>query len=102
MLTSEVAQAIIDLLKQEAEGGIYHFCGDKEVTWNEFACEVFSKAVFLEKIVTSPRVNAITSKQYPTPARRPSFSTLNTMKIGMYQIKASDWQRGLLEVLVKI
>lgn len=98
----DIAQAIIDLLKQQAEGGIYHYCGDTEVTWSEFADEIFAKAKLLEKIVISPTVNSISSEQYPTPAKRPSFSTLNTMKIGMYQIKASGWQHGLQEVLVKI
>lgn len=98
----DIAQAIIDLLMQDAEGGLYHFCGDKEVAWNEFAETIFSKALMLNKIEKIPSVNAITTQQYPTPAKRPTFSTLDTSKIGGYKIEASDWQHALDKVLVKM
>lgn len=98
----DIAQAIIDLVEKNAEGGVYHFCGDKQVSWNEFADDIFSKAILLKKIANLPIVNPIPSQQYPTPAKRPAFSTLNTHKIEMIKIKASDWQHALLDVLVKI
>lgn len=88
----DIAAAIIDLLKAEAEGGIYHFCGDKDVTWNEFAEFIFASAFEQGLLTRSPKVNAITTDQYPTPAQRPKYSLLNCEKIKACGVVLSQWQ----------
>lgn len=77
----DIAQAIIDLLKQNADGGVYHFCGDKEVSWCEFAEAIFSSAQKQGVLNKVPVINAISTNQYPTLARRPKFSVLNCNKV---------------------
>ncbi|AYC18275.1 dTDP-4-dehydrorhamnose reductase [Dickeya dianthicola] len=98
----DIAQAIIDLLKLGAAGGIYHFCGNKEVAWNEFSEAIFAKAVDLRKLEKAPVVNAIATDQYPTPAKRPLYSSLNCKKIKSLGIELSDWQSALEDVLAKV
>ncbi|MEH0835110.1 dTDP-4-dehydrorhamnose reductase [Pectobacterium cacticida] len=98
----DIAQAIIDLLKQNTTGGVYHFCGDKEVSWYEFAEEIFKIAITQEKISRSLRVNKLTSEQYPTPSKRPPYSRLNGAKIEKFGIKLSNWQAQLSIVIAKI
>ncbi|WP_279027653.1 dTDP-4-dehydrorhamnose reductase [Gibbsiella quercinecans] len=98
----DIAQAIIDLLQKEAEGGIYHFCGDKEVAWNEFAEAIFAAAFKQGKLARVPRVNAITTEQYPTPAQRPAFSVLNCEKIKALGIILSDWEAKVVDVISAI
>ncbi|GAA3601182.1 dTDP-4-dehydrorhamnose reductase [Gibbsiella greigii] len=98
----DIAQAIIDLLQKEAEGGIYHFCGDKEVAWNEFAEAIFAAALKQGKLARVPRVNAITTEQYPTPAQRPAFSVLNCEKIKALGIILSDWEAKVVDVISAI
>ncbi|WP_038910625.1 dTDP-4-dehydrorhamnose reductase [Dickeya dadantii] len=100
----DIAQAIIDLLTQNAAGagGIYHFCGDKEVAWNEFSEAIFAKAVELKKLEKAPVVHAITTVQYPTPAKRPAYSSLNCKKIKALGIESSDWQSALADILIKL
>ncbi|WP_261158343.1 dTDP-4-dehydrorhamnose reductase, partial [Serratia entomophila] len=56
----DIAQAIIDLLQRRAEGGVYHFCGDKEVSWSEFAEAIFAAAMAQGLLEKSPQVNGIT------------------------------------------
>ncbi|WP_027712672.1 dTDP-4-dehydrorhamnose reductase [Dickeya chrysanthemi] len=97
-----IAQAIIDLLTQNAAGGIYHFCGDKEVSWHEFAEAIFAQAVEQGKLAKMPIVNAITTKHYPTPAKRPAYSSLNCKKIKALGIEPSDWQSALADILIKL
>ncbi|QTF09273.1 dTDP-4-dehydrorhamnose reductase [Brenneria izadpanahii] len=98
----DIAQAIIDLLKQNADGGIYHFCGDEEVSWCEFAEFIFDNAISLGVLKKSIIVNGITTDQYPTPAKRPSYSTLNSDKISEIGVKPSDWRASLSKVIANL
>ncbi|RJL30196.1 dTDP-4-dehydrorhamnose reductase [Pectobacterium polaris] len=95
----DLAQAIISLLEKNAEGGIYHYCGDKEVSWYEFAQSIFLAALnqgVLEKI---PQLNPIRTEQYPTPAHRPANSSLSGKKIEALDILLSDWRSILSKVI---
>ena len=91
----DIAQAIIDLLQRQAEGGVYHFCGDKEVSWSEFAEAIFAAAMAQGLLEKSPQVNGITTEQYPTPAKRPAYSSLDCEKIERLGISRSDWMNAL-------
>ncbi|MFI8418269.1 dTDP-4-dehydrorhamnose reductase [Serratia sp. NPDC078593] len=95
----DIAQAIIDLLQKGAKGGIYHFCGDKEVAWSEFAEAIFSSAIKTGILDKSPIINGISTEQYPTPAKRPKYSSLNCGKIMANQVKPSDWLRALDNIM---
>ncbi|QQA77469.1 dTDP-4-dehydrorhamnose reductase [Pectobacterium parmentieri] len=95
----DLAQAIISLLEKNAEGGIYHYSGDQEVSWYEFAQAIF--AVAAQKAVLSkvPALTSITTAQYPTPAHRPAYSTLSGEKIKVLGIALSDWERALKKTI---
>jgi dTDP-4-dehydrorhamnose reductase len=76
--------------------GIYHFSGMPHVSWCEFAQAIFDKAVEQNVLVKSPDVKGIKTEEYPTPAKRPANSKLNTKKITtVFNIPASDWQSAL-------
>lgn len=98
----DIAQAIIDLLKQNAEGGVYHFCGDREVSWSDFAKSIFTHAHQLQLLSKVPQVAEITTADYPTPAERPQYSTLSCRKINAAGIASSAWEEGLRKVLIDI
>lgn len=91
----DIAQAIIALLQQQAAGGIYHYVGDKEVSWFEFAEAIFAVAKQKAVLNKTPVLTPITTAQYPTPAHRPAYSTLAGGKIQALGIPLSDWQRAL-------
>jgi dTDP-4-dehydrorhamnose reductase len=98
----DIAQSIIELLRIKPSGGIYHYCGDKEVSWSEFAKIIFESATQLDKLEFTPVVNSITTEQYPTPAKRPLYSTLSNEKINKLGIKSSDWVAQINSVISKI
>ena len=76
--------------------GIYHFSGMPHVSWYEFAQIIFDKAAEQKVLVKSPYVKGIKTEEYPTPAKRPENSKLNTKKITtIFNIPASDWQSAL-------
>lgn len=65
----------------ELPWGIYHFSNAPATTWYGFACEIFKQAVEAGMLEKEPIVNAITTTDYPTPAKRPIWSVLDTKKI---------------------
>ncbi|WGK81291.1 dTDP-4-dehydrorhamnose reductase [Vibrio aestuarianus] len=76
--------------------GVYHFSGLPHVSWSQFAQEIFEKAVEQGELKEAPIVNAITTADYPTAAKRPENSKLNNKLIkDEFGIVASDWKVAL-------
>ena len=100
----DLAQAIIALMQQPvAPRGIYHYGGNKSVTWYEFAQAIFQAAQQQAPNFRVPQLNAITTDQYPLPAPRPAYSIMDCQKIeNECGIKASDWQKALNEIIGKL
>ncbi|MCG8706890.1 dTDP-4-dehydrorhamnose reductase [Brenneria sp. 4F2] len=95
----DIAQAIIDLLQKKADGGIYHFCGDEEISWHGFAEVIFSQALKKGTLAKIPQVKPITTEQYPTPASRPAYSSLNCNKIEKLGVKPSNWEQAISDII---
>lgn len=77
--------------------GIYHFSNDGIITWFDFATAI------AEISHSSCKVNAITTSQYPTPAKRPSYSGLNKTKIQAdYSIQLKPWRDSLQDCIQKL
>ncbi|MEE1979621.1 dTDP-4-dehydrorhamnose reductase [Shewanella xiamenensis] len=101
----DIANALIVMAKALQKGnnhyGVYHFAGLPHVSWHQFATEIFNEAnkqglLINNGITKSMRVNAITTEQYPTSAKRPVNSSLDCRKIEqIFGIKPSDWQAAL-------
>jgi dTDP-4-dehydrorhamnose reductase len=59
-----------------ALSGIYHLCAGGYTSWFGFAQAIFSHT----SVQRTPKLRPITTAEYPTPAKRPSNSMLNTDK----------------------
>jgi len=97
----DIAQTIIELLKKESSG-VYHYCGNKEVSWAEFAKDILELAYANHLILKMPKIIGINTEQYPTPAKRPQYSTLSCDKITKLGLKKSDWEEQLKYVISKL
>ena len=74
----------------QENGGLYHLAAQGSTTWYEFARAI------LEGDDGQARVKAIPSVEYPTPARRPRNSALDSSKIQrQLGIALPDWRVGL-------
>ncbi len=70
--------------------GIYHYSNQGRISWYDFAVAI------AEFTHSNCKVNAISSSQYPTPAKRPAFSLLDTHKIReTFNCEVPDWKDGL-------
>jgi dTDP-4-dehydrorhamnose reductase len=76
--------------------GIYHFAGEPHVNWHQFAQAIFDKAVEQQLLAKAPQLNALTTADYPTPAKRPANSRLDCRKIFTeFGLQPSDWHKAL-------
>ena len=90
----DIANALICMAKNP-QFGIYHYSGMPYVSWFEFAQKIF-QAAHNQGILHAPQLEAITSEEYPTQAKRPKNSRLNLDKItNTFDILPCDWQSHL-------
>ena len=83
--------------------GLYHLAAAGEVSWYGYASLVigFAKAHGEELAVTA--INPIDTKDYPTPARRPLNSRLNTQKLrDNFSVHLPDWRSGVTRMLREV
>lgn len=86
-----VARALIE---DASRTGVYHFAGAEAVTWAGFAERIFKDARLPVDVARIP------TTAYPTPARRPRYSVLDTTKFTKtFGVAAPSWRDGLVEVL---
>lgn len=80
--------------------GTFHATMAGEATWHAFAEAIFHEARALGLIEKGPEVAAIPSSDYPTPAKRPSYSVLGGERLeGTFGIHRPHWRAGLGHVL---
>jgi dTDP-4-dehydrorhamnose reductase len=100
----DIADAILRIAPGLASGGLYHLAGEGHVTWCGLARHIFD--VSRELGGPAPRVEAITTADYPTPARRPQHSWLASDAFaGRFGFRLPQWQaavRHTVEMLLRI
>ncbi|WP_020679331.1 dTDP-4-dehydrorhamnose reductase [Marinobacterium rhizophilum] len=80
--------------------GIYHYSGAPACSWHDFAVAIFEQAQQLGLLATRPQISAITTADYPTPARRPANSVLDCSKLQhAFGIPQPDWRLDLHALL---
>lgn len=64
-------------LVERGAAGTFHHTDDGVISWHEFAVAIAEDAHALGLIRREPVIRAITTADYPTPARRPAYSVLD-------------------------
>jgi len=95
---AEIAEACLTIaqtLKTEPDkAGIYHFAGDPDTSWADFARAIFDQAGL------SCAVTDIPSSDYPTPATRPLNSRMDcSATTTTFGIARPDWRVSLKDIL---
>ncbi|MFC4726837.1 dTDP-4-dehydrorhamnose reductase [Coralloluteibacterium thermophilus] len=95
--------ADVTRLALEAPGGrsgTWHLTASGQTSWHGFAEAIFERAVARGLLARAPRVHAITTVDYPTPAARPAYSCLDTASLRSdFDVVLPDWRDGLDGVL---
>lgn len=94
----DLALATIQIIKALNEGksikGIYHYANTGETTWFGFAEKIKAFAGL------TCNLTAISTAQFPTPAKRPTYSVLDTQKIeNELGITIPNWETALKQCI---
>jgi dTDP-4-dehydrorhamnose reductase len=101
---ADIAGLILDLAPRLAQApagapefGVFHFANAGEVTWRRFAEAIFAEAG------VDKAVEPITTADFPTPARRPSYSVLDTTRLERtFGIAPRPWREALAEIVAEL
>lgn len=102
----DIADALIAMVQhleqgKQAKWGVYHFSGMPYASWFDFASAIFQAAEQRELLTGQPKLSAIPTSAYPTPAKRPANSRLDCRRIeNQFGIKPSDWNAALNNIHV--
>ncbi len=86
------------------EYGLYHCVGNGNTTWYGFTCEI------ARHLSSTTRVRPCSSREYPTPAKRPAYSVLsnsmlrNTIgdKMRKWDVALADYMREYIETNIQL
>jgi dTDP-4-dehydrorhamnose reductase len=97
-----LADALWDLALAGASG-IHHYTDAGVATWYDFAQAIGEEAHGLGLLAQAPSVQPIGTRDYPTPARRPAFSVLDTTSAREILGRPSPhWRVALRETLARM
>jgi dTDP-4-dehydrorhamnose reductase len=99
---ADLADALLTIIskistKNNAPGGVFHYCNEGIISWYDFALAI------KDEIGSECVVKPIATSQYPTVAKRPAYSVLDTSKIqSTFQLKLINWKQSLASCLSKL
>lgn len=88
---------IIEAPQWNREERLFHFSNSGTISWFEFAKKI------MELAELNCQVNPITTADYPTPAKRPSYSAMNTDSlVKTFGIQIHPWENSLKDCLMRL
>lgn len=101
-LARAITRIIGYLKSDQIHSSIYHFAGDIKCSWFDFAENIFSEAKKIGYDVPD-KIISISADQYPSRVIRPSYSVLDSSKLGNdFGILPSNWRRAIKFVLLAL
>jgi dTDP-4-dehydrorhamnose reductase len=91
--TADLARAILDLLREDAPAGTYHVVNQGQASWYDFARAIVARAGIPAEVTPVPAL------EYPTRARRPPYSVLDSGKATAAGCCLRPWQEALDDYL---
>jgi dTDP-4-dehydrorhamnose reductase len=108
-LLADVTAHLVRQAHQDSTGafpfGLYHLAAGGETNWHEYACAVIDTAWKAGRPlkIAPQQVQSILAAAYPTAARRPINSRLDTRKLrDCFDLNLPHWREGLSHVLQQI
>ena len=104
LLADVTAHALVKALRQPELAGLYHCVAGGETSWHGYARYVLGQAQALgQQLKAGPdQVAPTATASYPTPARRPLNSRLDTRKLhNAFGLVLPGWQQGVARMLTE-
>jgi dTDP-4-dehydrorhamnose reductase len=105
LLADVTAHALRTAMRQPELAGLYHCVASGETNWHGYAQTVLTQAKALGWALKAgpDQVLPTATANYPTPARRPLNSRLDTTRLrAAFGLELPQWQLGLARMLTEI
>ncbi|OYD21120.1 dTDP-4-dehydrorhamnose reductase [Oceanimonas baumannii] len=103
LIADVTAHALRMALQQPSLAGIYHLAASGETSWHGYAGFVFEQARSRGIELALQTCSAISSAQWPVPAKRPLNSRLDCSKLEeSFGLTLPHWQQGVARMLTEI
>lgn len=92
---NDLAEAVMKIIESDPKTfGVFHFSNYPETNWFEFASKI---AEFSDSKI---KLKAISTEEFPTPAKRPKRSTMALDKIEeVYKVEPIHWEHSLQDCI---
>ncbi|HVI53948.1 MAG TPA: dTDP-4-dehydrorhamnose reductase [Luteibacter sp.] len=98
--TTHIADTWLKERPHARRRGVFHLTAAGAATWHGFATAIFDEVAASGRLPTKPSVRPIATADYPTPAKRPAWSVLDTTKtLAAFGVVPPDWRSDLRKVL---
>ena len=96
---ADLAHAVMKIVEHQnvSQSGIFNYCNQGIISWYDFAMAI--------KIISKSdcNINAIPTSQFPTPAKRPQYSVLDTHKIrSTFDLAIPGWAESLQNCMLQL
>ncbi|WMY75881.1 dTDP-4-dehydrorhamnose reductase [Buttiauxella selenatireducens] len=103
LLADCTAHAIATAMRKPDVAGLYHLVASGTTTWFDYANLVFAEAEKAGLVLAVNKTNPVPTTAYPTPARRPHNSRLDTRKFQQtFGLTLPAWDVGVKRMLAEI
>jgi dTDP-4-dehydrorhamnose reductase len=103
LIADVTALALQKALRQPELAGIYHLVAAGQASWHQYASYVIDFARAHGEDVLVKNVAPVPSTSFPTPARRPLNSRLDTQKIREnFSLNLPEWEVGVTRMLMEV
>ncbi|AIR67137.1 dTDP-4-dehydrorhamnose reductase [Cedecea neteri] len=103
LLADCTAHAIRTAQIKPEVAGVYHLVSSGVTTWHDYAALVFEEARAAGVTLALNKLHAVPTSAYPTPAKRPQNSRLNTEKFQKnFGLVLPAWEIGVKRMLTEI
>ncbi|MFA5495566.1 MAG: dTDP-4-dehydrorhamnose reductase [Porticoccaceae bacterium] len=100
LLADATVHALQQARSQPEKGGLYHLAPAGETSWHEYAGFVIDRARAGGETLAVEAIEPIASTAYPTPARRPANSRLDTSAFrAAFALHLPPWQQGVARMV---
>ena len=105
LLADVSAHAIRQALEHPGKAGLYHLAAAGETNWHSYAKHVLAHAEYANTAIKiiAKIVEAVPTSAFPTPAKRPHNSRLDTRKLqSTFGLSLPSWQQGVDRMLIEV
>src|SRR5690606_23715042 len=99
-----IAQATaMAISRMDGHSGTWNLVAGGETSWHGFATAIFYDAACAGLVKRTPDIVPVLTSEYPTPARRPLYSRLDSARFARdFGVRLPDWRIGVNQVIAEV